>query len=156
MLNEHFLSTNLGTNEFRLMSSLMLNELLLSLPLKDSASVLRMYISLLSKWHLSNYSNSAPKAQPKSAVPTKNNAAGAGARGKGGRGAKKGARNPRPAKKTAEELDSEMADYWETGATNGGDAATTSGTAQPANGDANMDEEILVSHNIHLTLWNFR
>jgi len=85
----------------------------------------------------------APKAQPKSAVPTKNNAAGAGARGKGGRGAKKGARNPRPAKKTAEELDSEMADYWETGATNGGDAATTSGTAQPANGDANMDEEIL-------------
>jgi hypothetical protein len=38
-----------------------------------------------------------------------------------------------------------MADYWETGATNGGDAATTGGATQPANGDANMDEEILVS-----------
>ena len=53
------------------------------------------------------------------------------------RGAKK-ARNPRPAKKTAEELDSEMADYWESGA-NGGDVAATS-VAAPANGDANMDE----------------
>lgn len=81
----------------------------------------------------------APKAQPKSAVPTKSNAS--GTRGKT-RGAKK-ARNPRPAKKTAEELDSEMADYWESGATNGGDVAATSGTAQAANGDANMDEEIL-------------
>ena len=151
MPNEHYLSTYLGTNEFRLMSSLMLNELLLSLPRRDSASVLRKSISVLlfTRGILSNYSNSAPKAQPKSAVPTKNNAAGAGARGKGGRGAKKGARNPRPAKKTAEELDSEMADYWETGATNGGDAATASGPAQPANGDANMDEEILVSHNVH-------
>jgi THO complex subunit 4 len=78
--------------------------------------------------------NSAPKAQPKSAVPVKNGAA--STRGKT-RGAKK-ARNPRPAKKTAEELDSEMADYWESGA-NGGEVAATSGAA-PANGDANMDE----------------
>jgi hypothetical protein len=38
-----------------------------------------------------------------------------------------------------------MADYWESGVANGGDAAATSGTAQAANGDANMDEEILVS-----------
>jgi hypothetical protein len=43
-----------------------------------------------------------------------------------------------------------MADYWETGATNGGDAAATSGAAQPANGDANMDEEILVSRVVQL------
>lgn len=35
-----------------------------------------------------------------------------------------------------------MADYWETGATNGGEAAATSGAAA-ANGDANMDEELL-------------
>lgn len=80
--------------------------------------------------------NSGPKNQPKSAVPTKNGTG--SARGKA-RGAKK-ARNPRPAKKTAEELDSEMADYWESGA-NGGEAAATNGAA--ANGDANMDEEIL-------------
>jgi THO complex subunit 4 len=102
---------------------------------------------------LSNCSNSQPKSQPKSAVPTKNNGAGSGARGKGGRGAKK-TRNPRPAKKTAEELDSEMADYWETGATNGGDATATIGAAQPANGDANMDEEILVSRVVYQT-WEF-
>lgn len=83
---------------------------------------------------------SQPKTQPKSAVPTK--ATGAGARGKGARGRGRGGRNPRPTKKTAEELDSEMADYWETGAnTNGTDATTT---AQPdANGDAAMDDEIL-------------
>lgn len=92
---------------------------------------------------MSNCSDSAPKPQPKSAVPTKNGA-GSGARGKGAKGGKRGGKTSRPAKKTAEELDSEMADYWETGA-NGGDAATTSGAAQPANGDANMDEEILVS-----------
>jgi THO complex subunit 4 len=77
-------------------------------------------------------------------VPTKNNTAGSGTRGKGTRGAKKTTKgNGRPAKKTAEELDSEMADYWESGANNGGDAATTNGAAQPATGDANMDEEIL-------------
>ena len=90
---------------------------------------------------MSNLSDRAPKAQPKSAVPSKSSTS--GTRGKT-RGAKK-ARNPRPAKKTAEELDSEMADYWESGATNSGDVAATSGTAQAANGDANMDEEILVS-----------
>lgn len=84
----------------------------------------------------------APKPQPKSAVPTKTGA-GSGARGKGAKGGKRGGKTARPAKKTAEELDSEMADYWETGATNVGDAATTGGAAQPANGDANMDEEIL-------------
>jgi len=81
-----------------------------------------------------------PKAQPKSAVPTKAAGAGTGARGKSARGRGRGGRNPRPAKKTAEELDSEMADYWESGATANNGGATT---AQPANGDAAMDDEIL-------------
>jgi len=82
----------------------------------------------------------APKSQPKSAVPTKNGTT--STRGKA-RGAKK-ARNPRPAKKTAEELDSEMADYWETGATNAGDAAGSGGAAQPAIGDASMEVESIL------------
>lgn len=89
---------------------------------------------------ISNRPNSQPKPQPKSAVPTKTT--GASTRGKGRAGRKP--RNPRPAKKTAEELDSEMADYWETGAATGAETAAT-GAAQPAtNGDATMDEEILV------------
>ena len=87
-------------------------------------------------------SRSQPKPQPKSAASTKT----AGkTRGKTGRGGARGGRNARPAKKTAEELDSEMVDYWQAGAaateTNGG----ASGAAQPAaGGDANMDDEILV------------
>jgi len=83
-----------------------------------------------------------PKSQPKSAVPSKNaQAGGAGTRGKSARGRGRGGRNPRPTKKTAEELDSEMADYWETGANATGGETTT---AQPAaNGDAAMDDEIL-------------
>jgi THO complex subunit 4 len=83
--------------------------------------------------------SSQPKPQPKSAATTK----GAGAtrgRGKAGRG-KGTARSARPAKKTAEELDSEMVDYWQAGAA----ATETNGAAQPAaGGDANMDDEILV------------
>jgi len=94
---------------------------------------------------------SQAKSQPKSAATTKaatngaNSSAtrgGKAARGKGRGG--RTARNPRPAKKTAEELDSEMADYFDNSA-----AATTetgpatNGAAQPAaNGDA-MDDEIL-------------
>ncbi|PVH88782.1 hypothetical protein DL98DRAFT_157035 [Cadophora sp. DSE1049] len=85
-----------------------------------------------------------PKAQPKSAAVTKTPAAGATrggkARGRGGRGG----RAARPAKKTAEELDSEMVDYWQTGATATDGAGAATGAAQPAaNGDANMDDEIL-------------
>ncbi|KAG0645922.1 RNA-annealing mlo3 [Hyphodiscus hymeniophilus] len=80
----------------------------------------------------------APKAQPKSAVPAKNGPA--GTRGKG-RGAKKTTtRAPRAAKKTAEELDSEMADYWQSGAA-GEESTATNGAAAPATGDAM--EEIL-------------
>ncbi|KAN0119738.1 hypothetical protein V8E51_001946 [Hyaloscypha variabilis] len=78
-----------------------------------------------------------PKPQPKSAAVTKTAGTTRG-RGKAGRG-KGAARTARPAPKTAAELDSEMADYWQAGA-----AATETGTAQPAaSGDANMDDEIL-------------
>ncbi|KAH9224557.1 hypothetical protein DL95DRAFT_322526 [Leptodontidium sp. 2 PMI_412] len=86
-----------------------------------------------------------PKPQPKSAAVTKNAAAGAtrgakAARGRGGRGG----RTARPAKKTAEELDSEMVDYWQTGASATEAQGASAGAAQPAaNGDATMDDEIL-------------
>lgn len=85
--------------------------------------------------------NSQPKVQPKSAAATKagaNNAAAstrgkAGKRGRGGR-----ARPARPAKKTAEELDSEMADYFDATA-----APAEAAAPVAANGDAPMDDEIL-------------
>lgn len=81
--------------------------------------------------------------QPKSAATVKHGANGAKA-GATNKVAKKGGprrgRNSRPSKKTAEELDSEMADYFD------GAAATTdnaTATAPAANGDAQMDDEIL-------------
>ncbi|CZT51232.1 related to RNA annealing protein [Rhynchosporium secalis] len=88
---------------------------------------------------------SHPKSQPKSAATTKTAAAGAArggkaARARGGRGG----RAARPAKKNAEELDAEMVDYWQTGAS-ATDAGAAADAAQPAtNGDATMDDEILV------------
>lgn len=79
-----------------------------------------------------------PKAQPKSAAATKSAAStGAGTRGKAGRGRGRGGRNARPARKTAEELDSEMADYFETGAN------AAAAPAPATNGDAAMDDEIM-------------
>lgn len=93
--------------------------------------------------------NSQPKSQPKSAATTKATANAAGGNISGGRAGRRGrggrARNSRPAKKTAEELDSEMADYFD----NGGAAATetgaaTNGIGQAANGDV-MEDEVLVS-----------
>ena len=87
---------------------------------------------------------SAPKAQPKSAANTKPAAGAARGGAKGKRGAARGGRPTRQAKKTAEELDSEMADYW-TGAPEG-DASAAAGSAPVNNGgDAAMDDEILVS-----------
>jgi len=84
-----------------------------------------------------------PKAQPKSAATTKkteNATRGKSGRGRGG----KGARNARPAKKTAEELDSEMVDYWNSGATATEAEGAANGAGQAvANGDATMDDEIL-------------
>ncbi|TAQ85123.1 hypothetical protein B7494_g6540 [Chlorociboria aeruginascens] len=77
----------------------------------------------------------APKSKPKSAATTKT----ASTRGKARGTRTRGGRTARPAKKTAEELDSEMADYF------GGAGAEnpTGGAAQPTNGDANMEDEIL-------------
>ncbi|TVY34661.1 mRNA export protein [Lachnellula subtilissima] len=82
---------------------------------------------------------SQPKSQPKSAATTKATATRGGKAST--RGAKK-AKSARPTKKTAEELDSEMMDYFGGASTD----APATGAAQPAaNGDANMDDEILVS-----------
>lgn len=80
---------------------------------------------------------------PKSAAATKSaakNAKGAAtakpAAGKKGRGGKP--KNARPSKKTAEELDAEMADYFDPSKT----TAEANGAA-PTNGDAQMEDEIL-------------
>ncbi|CAK7271815.1 RNA-binding RNA annealing protein [Sporothrix epigloea] len=94
-----------------------------------------------------------PKAQPKSAAADKRgkNAVKGGGNQKGNstngnqNGAKKvvgrRGRSARPAKKTAEELDSEMADYFV------GNGATSNGATAPAaaaaTADAPMDDEIM-------------
>ncbi|OTB03398.1 hypothetical protein M426DRAFT_12549 [Hypoxylon sp. CI-4A] len=81
-----------------------------------------------------------PKAQPKSAANNKKKdvgkAVGANANAQGRKQRKP--RNSRPAKKTAEELDSEMADYFEAGNQN----ENTNAVAPAAtNGDAPMEDE---------------
>ncbi|RYP23876.1 hypothetical protein DL767_008713 [Monosporascus sp. MG133] len=86
-----------------------------------------------------------PKAQPKSAANDKkkeaaSKAAGSSARGRGG---KKKPRNARPAKKTTEELDSEMADYFESGNQQNNENADGSAPAATNGGDAPMDDEIM-------------
>lgn len=122
----------------RLKSSLTRRTLFRSPPPRVSASALGE-VAPLSCYILSNTSSSQPKSQPKSAAIIKGVPRGGKASTRG-RPAK--AKSARPTKKTAEELDSEMADYFGGG---GADAAAT-GAAQPAaNGDANMDDEILVS-----------
>lgn len=81
------------------------------------------------------------KAQPKSAAKVKATgketkpAAGAKAPGKKGRTARP--KNARPAKKTAEELDAEMADYFDAAKAAEANGASANG------GDAQMDDEIL-------------
>ena len=80
---------------------------------------------------------SRPKAQPKSAATDKHgaNSAKAGARQK-----KNGRRrNARPAKKSKEELDADMADYF----VNAGGENTGTGAPAPTNGDAAMDDGIM-------------
>jgi THO complex subunit 4 len=94
----------------------------------------------------SNAANSQPKSQPKSAAATKSSAAAAGTRGKSTRGRGRTGRSARPARKTAEELDSEMADYFETGVNAAGAEAAVGGVAAATNGDAAMDDEIMVSY----------
>lgn len=92
----------------------------------------------------------AEKDKPKPATADKDSAAKKGGRTRGaarGRGGRKGA-TTRKQPRTMEELDQEMTDYWNTN-NPGGDApaATSGGAVQPvaANGDANMDDEIMVS-----------
>ncbi|KAG6360620.1 hypothetical protein INS49_011684 [Diaporthe citri] len=88
---------------------------------------------------------SQPKATPKSAAADKASGKGAkpaaggrgGAAGKRGRGGR--AKSARPTKKTADELDAEMADYFD-GAKSGGDATATAVTN---GGDAAMEDEVL-------------
>ena len=67
------------------------------------------------------------------------------ARGRGqtrGRGKGRGGREARPKKKTVEELDAEMADYFP-----GGETSAAAGTAEvaqiTAGGDTAMDDEML-------------
>ncbi|KAI1376053.1 RNA recognition domain-containing protein [Hypoxylon crocopeplum] len=81
-----------------------------------------------------------PKAQPKSAANDKKKEAAGKATGPGARGRKRrGPRSGRPAKKTAEELDSDMADYFEAVPQN----ENADGSAPAAtNGDALMEDEI--------------
>ncbi|KAK3320862.1 hypothetical protein B0T19DRAFT_430756 [Cercophora scortea] len=85
---------------------------------------------------------SQPKAQPKSAATVKHGASatkgGAAPAAKGAKKVAKKGRNVRPAKKTAEELDMEMVDYFDHSNenTNGGAPAATST-------DAPMEDEIL-------------
>ncbi len=83
---------------------------------------------------------SQPKAQPKSAATVKPKAGAAAPAGKGAKKPLRRGRNNRPAKKTAEELDSDMVDYFETAkneTANAAAPATTNG------GDAPMEDEIL-------------
>ncbi|TKA80930.1 hypothetical protein B0A49_00943 [Cryomyces minteri] len=100
-------------------------------------------------------SKPAAKAQPKPANAAKASTGGttASARGRGGRKATRGGRNPGRAKpKTAEELDAEMQDYFVSGtdgvnATEGGATTTnnetTTQSAAVNGGDVGMDDEIL-------------
>ena len=86
------------------------------------------------------------QSQPKSAAPKATTNGGTAARGsKAGRGrpARRGGRLNRPKPKTADELDAEMADYFDPNAVNGAatseNAPATNGAAAPAaNGEQNM------------------
>lgn len=91
--------------------------------------------------------NSQSKAQPKSAAATKVTANGASTRGGRARG-RAGRRAGRPKRKTAEELDEEMVDYFDANATTNGAAAdgAVNGTAQAAVNDDGMDEISVGTH----------
>ncbi|ORX99031.1 hypothetical protein BCR34DRAFT_593016 [Clohesyomyces aquaticus] len=69
----------------------------------------------------------------------------AGGRGRGNkRGRGTGGRNARGPKKTIEELDADMTDYWKDDGANGDAMATNGGGAvQATTGDTNMDDEML-------------
>ncbi|KAK0389927.1 hypothetical protein NLU13_3500 [Sarocladium strictum] len=83
-----------------------------------------------------------PKSQPKPAVANRKAPAGKGAPAKAGpaKGGKKRGKNVRPAKKTAEELDAEMGDYFNA---NSASTETAAAPAAAGNGDAAMQDEIM-------------
>jgi len=77
-------------------------------------------------------------AKPKSAAlkPVTN-----GTSARGGRAGRRGGRGARPKRKTADELDAEMVDYFDaTATTNGAVNGVTDGAAQPAATEEVMDE----------------
>lgn len=78
-------------------------------------------------------------ANPKSAAEPKKATTGRNAKGKGtaARGGRGGKRAPGRGKKTAEELDAEMTDYFGTGT-----AEASNGGTAPQAADTNMDGEI--------------
>ncbi|PHH90102.1 hypothetical protein CDD83_4527 [Cordyceps sp. RAO-2017] len=84
---------------------------------------------------------SQPKAQPKSAASSKQSTAIAkGVAGKAAANKKRRGKSVRPMKKTAEELDSEMADYF---VSTGGNENAAGGATTATNGDAAMEDEIM-------------
>ncbi|KAG8427666.1 RNA-binding RNA annealing protein [Metarhizium acridum] len=86
-----------------------------------------------------------PKAQPKSAASGKGATGGVGKAGNAKAANKKRrGRSARPAKKTAEELDSEMTDYFKNNAEGANAGAATATGAAGATGDAPMEDEIMV------------
>ncbi|KAI9778227.1 MAG: hypothetical protein M1816_004165 [Peltula sp. TS41687] len=96
---------------------------------------------------------SHPKAQPKSAAVTRSSntdstrgTRGGRGRGRGGRGTNRGQNAGRAKPKTADELDAEMADYFDAGEANGTANTTTNGggTQQGVvNTDTGMDDDIM-------------
>lgn len=91
--------------------------------------------------------HSQPKAQPKSAAITRssNNDSirGGRGRGRGRRGRNAGRAKP----KTADELDAEMADYFDAGDANANDNTTANGAGTQqavGNTDTGMDDDIMV------------
>ncbi|KAG5982116.1 hypothetical protein E4U55_002276 [Claviceps digitariae] len=87
-----------------------------------------------------------PKAQPKSAASGKGAAGGVGKSGNGANGAaankKRRGRNARPVKKTADELDTDMANYF-SGSVDGAGNAAAAPVAAAATADASMEDEIM-------------
>jgi THO complex subunit 4 len=123
-------------------------------PTKQASLADRVTYALLNgrvqKKHMAHISPSQPKKdKPKPATATKEKTTEAATRGRGGRGGRargRGGRAPRDKKKTVEELDAEMEDYFPAGE-GGNDAMATNGAGagagQTAVGDTAMDDEML-------------
>jgi len=83
----------------------------------------------------------APKAQPKSAASDRRNTAAQG-KGEHGRNGRRRIRNGRPVKKTVDQLDSEMADYFDAAPANGETVMDHAPAVVGADADAPMEDEI--------------